>query len=478
MKRGAAGSTAAPLTDRLSRQLGLLDATMIVAGSVIGIGIFTSTGLVAAALPQPGLLILAWIAGGAISLAGALTNAEMGASLPHAGGDYVYLREAFHPLAGFFAGWLTFLVVFCGTVGTLAAGFAEYAAVFAPALSPDRAWLRFGPCSVGPGTVTALIATWACTAISVWGVREGARFQNGVTLVKIAAIVLLCVAGPLIGTGDWSRLSGAGADAVPELGAIGLAGGFGLALVPIIFTFLGWNAPVYIASELRNPARTLPRALFLGTLLVTAIYVAMNAVYLYAVPVGEMFVTGAGGEREGIIRIAETVASRLFGPTGGGLVSVLVLVSILGCLNATVLVGARIVYAMSLDRTVPEILASVHLTRGTPHVALLAQAGVASLLLISGTFEQILAYTTFAVITLMVLDGLALYRLRLRRDLPRPYRVWGYPWVPGIYVLASAALWLNTLFVFPVESLLGLLLAATAIPAWLVAQRSRSPAGG
>lgn len=472
---GPRPSGARPLDDRLSRELGPFDATMIVAGSVIGIGIFTTTGLVAAALPHPALLLLAWLVGGLISLAGALTNAEMGASLPHAGGDYVYLREAFHPLAGFFAGWLTFLVVFCGTVGTLAAGFAEYLAVFVPSLDPARTWLALGPVRFGPGTLAALIALWACTSISWLGVREGARFQDWMSVVKIAAIALLCALGPLLGKGDWSRLVAVAGPATPLAATpLALAGAFGTALVPILFAYLGWNAPVFVASELRDPGRTLPRALFRGTLIVIALYLVLNAVYLYALPIDAMFAYDDGA-RVGIVRIAERAAHGLFGGLGGGLISAVVLVSILGCLNATVLVGARVVYAMALDRTVPTALASVHATRRTPDLALFVQASVASVLLVTGSFTQILTYTTFAVITLMMLDGVALFRLR-RLGLERPYSAWGYPVVPALYVLASFGLWLNTLVAYPAESFLGLAIAATALPAWTWSRRRRSRA--
>jgi APA family basic amino acid/polyamine antiporter len=453
---------------------------MVVAGSVIGVGIFTTTGLVAAALPRPGLLLLAWLIGGLISLAGALANAEMGASLPRAGGDYVFLREGFHPIVGFVAGWLTFFVIFCGTVGTLAAGFAEYLAAFVPALSTELAWWEWGPLRVGPGQASALVAVWACTALCAYGVREGARFQNGVTALKIAAIAALCAAGPLVGAGDWSRLvdvpaaaasAAAGQEVGGGAGLFGLATAMGLAMVPILFTYLGWNAPVYIASELRDPARTLPRSLVLGTLICVAVYALLNAVYLYAVPIEQMFEVGRDGGRQGIVRIAELAATRLFGSVGGGVISALVLVSILGCLNATVLVGARIVYAMALDRTLPGWLAQVHVVRGTPAIALYVQALVATVLLLSGTFEQILVYTTFAVITLMILDGLALYRLRRLPGLERPYEVWGYPWTPAVYILAGCGLWLNTLVARPAESLLGLAIAATAIPAYYAGTR-------
>jgi APA family basic amino acid/polyamine antiporter len=188
-----------------------------------------------------------------------------------------------------------------------------------------------------------------------------------------------------------------------------------------------------------------------------------------------MYGVAADGSREGVVRIAESAATALFGEVGGRLTAGLVLVSIVGCLNATILVGARIVYAMALDRTLPLWLANVNPRRFTPDVALLAQALVASLLLVTGSFDEILTYTTFAVITLMVLDGLALFRLRRRADLDRPYEAWGYPWVPAVYVAASLGLWLNTLLERPVESGLGLLIAATALPAYAFARlRSRS----
>jgi APA family basic amino acid/polyamine antiporter len=460
--------------DRLRREFGLLDATLLVAGSVIGVGIFTTTGLVAAAVPHPGWLLFAWLFGGVLSGAGALANAELASALPHAGGDYVFLREAFHPAVGFFAGWMTFFVVYCGTAATLAAGLVEYLGVFLPAFGPDQAWLRAGPLALGPGTLVALAAIWGCSAVCIAGVREGARTQDLPTLAKILAILALCVLGPLFGSGDVRNLvtswEPAGASGGPSLG---LVPSLGVALVPIMFTYLGWNAPVYVGSEVRDPGRTFPRALVLGTALCTGVYLLLNAVYLYAVPVGAMFEIEPGGGRSGIVRIAELAATALLGTTGGRLVSGLVLVSIVGCLNATILVGARIVYAMAIDRSMPGILGAVHPTRGTPHVALLAQGVVTSALLLTGTFEALLT-TTIAIIFLMVLDGLALYALRWRRpDLPRPYRTWGYPIVPGLFVAASLWLLVNTLIELPVESLIGLAISATALPAYYYQRRTR-----
>jgi APA family basic amino acid/polyamine antiporter len=447
---------------------------MLVAGSVIGVGIFTTSGIVAAALPHPGWLLAVWLLGGLLSAAGALTNAELSAALPHAGGDYVFLREAFHPGAGFLAGWVTFFAIYCGTAATLAAGLAEYLVVFVPALSPEHDWIRLGAVRLGPGSIAALASVWACTAVCLAGVRQGARTQDLLTLLKIAVIVALCVLAPLVGGGDLGNL--AHGALTPDLGKspVGLISAVGLALVPVLFAYLGWNAPVYVGSEVRDPGRTLPRALLLGTALCAAIYLLVNLVYLYAVPVERMFEVEPGGARTGIVRVAELAATALLGPTGGRVVSGLVLLSILGCLNATVLVGARVVYAMALDGAMPAALASVHPSRSVPHVALLVEGAFTSVLLLTGTFQELLTTTTFAIMGLMVLDGLSLYALRWRRPaLPRPYRAWGYPVLPALFVGASLWLFANTLLTQPVASLVGLAIAATAFPAYRMRRRQR-----
>ncbi|MBI4514999.1 MAG: APC family permease [Deltaproteobacteria bacterium] len=428
--------------DRLVRQLSLTDATMLVVSSVIGVGIFLTPGTVAEALPHPGLCMAAWLVGGLLSLAGALANAELGAMYPHAGGDYVYLREAYHPAAGFLVGWLSFFVIYAGTVATLAAGFAEGLERFVV---------------LGPGG--KMSAAIAITAVTSWvnyaGVRAGARFNNVTGYVKIAALVGLALLGPLLGHGSLGHLAApAPATGVPLVS-------FGLALSPILFSYLGWNASVYVASEIREPGRNVPRSLFIGLALCTAIYLLINGVYLYALPVEQL---------RGEVRVGEAAARVLFGEAGGTIMAALVLASVVGCLNATILVGPRIAYAMALDGRFFAGVHRVHATNRTPHVAIAAQAVTAiALIVMLQRFPSVLDYTTFAIVLATMADTAALYTLRQRRPLRRrPYRAWGYPFVPALYLIANAAIAVSMLHGRPKECAIALAVAATGLPfyAW------------
>ncbi|HVP27981.1 MAG TPA: APC family permease [Myxococcota bacterium] len=440
--------------DALRPALSLGDATFLVVASVIGSGIFLTPGPIANTLPHPGWIFAAWLAGGLLSLAGALANAELGAMYPHAGGDYVYLREAFHPAAGFLVGWLTFFVIYAGTIATLAAGFAGSLASFVP----------LGEA----GTLAVAVGiTVASTALNWIGVRVGARFNNATTLLKVLAIVAFVALGPFVGPGSWTNLaSPAPGDGS---GAIGLSS-FGLALSPVLFSYLGWNATVYVASEMHVPERDVPRSLFLGLTVCAAIYLAVNAVYLYALPVTELrHVENAG----------QATAAVLFGSAGGRLVAAFVLASILGTLNATILVGPRIAYAMAIDGLFFRGVEQVHPRFGTPHVALLVQALVSvGLLLLLRSFPRVLDYTTFAIVLATMADTAALYALRRRQPARRrPYHAWGYPLVPALYLVANAAIAFAMLRGRPMECLTGLAIAASGLPfyLWWAARGGDSP---
>jgi APA family basic amino acid/polyamine antiporter len=431
--------------DRLARELGTLDTTMLVVASVIGSGIFLTPAAIAGLLPHPGLILAAWLVGGLLSLAGALANAELGAMFPRAGGDYVYLREGFHPAAGFLVGWLSFFVIYAGTVATLAAAFGE-------AVAP-----HFGlgaPAVLG----VAIAATVVTSGINYLGVRRGVVLNNWSSLVKLGGIAVLVVAAVGVGGGDAARLSPllAGATTAAPLGA------FGLALSPVLFTYLGWNAPVYVASEIRDPARTLPRSLFLGLALCAAAYLALNVVYLYALPLDALRSEPNAGA---------ATAAVLFGDEAGTLMSAFVIVSILGTLNATILVGPRIAYAMALDGLFVGGAHEVHADYRTPHRAIVVQAGVAvALLLLLRRFPSVLDYTTFAIVLATIADTAVLYRLRrLRPDWPRPYRAWGYPVVPALYLLANAAIAVAMIAGRPRECAIGIavLLAGWPFYVWL-----------
>lgn len=432
--------------DRLRRELGTLDATMLVVSSVIGVGIFLTPGTVAARVPEARTFLLAWFAGGALSLAGALANAELGAMMPRAGGDYVYLREAFHPVAGFLVGWLSFFAIYAGTVATLAVGFAD-------GLEPFVALPEAGRTAVAVGAIVA--TSW----VNHRGLRAGALFNNATALLKLATLAGLVLAGLALGTGA-QTISPTPPASPGTAGPIGLA----LALPPILFSYLGWNASVYVASELRDPARTLPRSLLLGLAICTALYLAVNALY-----VGALGMDRLAGEP----RVGEAAARALFGEAGGRVAAALVLLSVLGCLNATILVGPRIAYAMALDGLFFAGTDRVHEANRTPHVAIAVQAAVATALVaLLRRFPSVLDYTTFAIVLATIADVAALGALRHKRpEWPRPFRAPGWPWLPGLYLAANAAIAGAMLVGHPLECAAALAAAATGLPAYRVFAR-------
>jgi APA family basic amino acid/polyamine antiporter len=437
--------------DRLARTLGLQDAVFLVVASVVGSGIFLTPGPIADRLPHPGLIFAVWVVGGLLSLAGALANAELGAMFPRAGGDYVYLREALHPVAGFLAGWLTFFAIYAGTVATLAAGFGDGLASF---LSLPA----------GSGLPIALACIAACSALNWVGVRWGARANNLTGWAKLMALLAFGLLAPFTGVGDtanWQPLWRGAAEAAS-------ASAFALALSPVLFSYLGWNASVFVASELRDPEHVLPRSLFVGLAICAALYLLLNAVYLFALPVEELRHTANAGE---------AAARALFGGAGGRLVAAFVLVSILGTLNATVLVGPRIAYAMSLDGLLPG-MDRVHADYRTPVAAIALQGLVAAgILLVLRTFPSALDFTTFAILLATIADTAALYALRLRRPgQPRPYRAWGYPVVPGLYLVANAAIAAGLAAGRPREALVGIAVLLAALPCYALLGR-RAAAG-
>ncbi len=442
--------------DRLVRELSLVDAVMLVVASVIGAGIFFTPGQVAELLPAPGWIMLAWLVGAALSLAGALANAELGAMFPRAGGDYVYLREAFHPIAGFLVGWLTFFAIYAGTIAALASVLAE-------GVGARLGWTEPGVLALAVGV------TIGVSAVNFVGVRWGARANNLTSIFKILALLAFVLLGPWSGGGDAARLWVASSTAPGEISAIH----FGRALSPILFSYLGWNAAVYVASEIREPGRNVPRSLFMGLAVCAGIYLLVNAVYLYALPMETLRGVPDAGEAAGLA---------LFGSVGGTLVGIFVLISVLGTLNATVLVGPRIAYAMALDGLFFRSASRVHSAFHTPSAAILIQGAVAvGLLLLLRTFPSALDFTVFAILLATMADVLALYRLRIRQPArPRPYRAWGYPWMPALYLLANAGIALAMLIGSPFECLVSLALLAAGLPfyAIFVAKSGAEPAVG
>lgn len=446
---------AKPPQPELVRGLGLWDGVLITISSIVGTGIFLTTSDIARVLPHPGMILLVWVVGGLLTLAGALSYAELGAMFPRAGGMYHFLKEAYGPLWGFFYGWAAFWVIMTGGIAAIAVGTGEYLGAFLPFFSTRHvlASASFGSYqwTLSGGQLAAAIIIVVLTAINVLGLRQGALVQNALTVAKVGGIGAFLVFGFLIP-----------AKAVPHFGAAlppgNLLAAFGVGMIAALWTFDGWYGLTFSAGEMRNPSRNLPLGLVGGTAAVTALYLLLNWVYLRALPAAEM------GEHP---RIAEAAAQVLFGARGAQLLTAAVLVSSLGCVAATILYAARIYLPMAQDGLFFPSLAKVDPRYRTPARCLIAQGAWSVLLTISGKYDQLYTYVIFVATLMHVATGLAVFVLRRRRpDLERPYRVWGYPVVPALFVLASAILVANTLRERPVESLWGLGILALGLPAY------------
>jgi APA family basic amino acid/polyamine antiporter len=458
MTSGGDGKTGGELV----RQLGTFDSIMMMVGIVIGSGIFLTTGIMAQSIPSAVLLLLAWLVGGLLTLAGALTFAELGAAMPQAGGQYVYLREAYGHLTGFLFGWILFLVSMGGSIAALGVGFAEYAGYFFPAMSTQRfifsAELNlFGADRTYALSVGQLVAVGVIIFLSAFnyvGVAFGKLIQNVFTVVKIGAILAFVILGLTFGT-----MTPIDFTVNPTgLNTGQLLVGFGVAIIAVSWAFDGWHNITYIAGEIENPRRNLPVALVTGTLMITALYMLVNIVYLLALPVGEM---------AGVVRIAETAATALHGDIGAGLISAAVIISIFGALNGAIFAGPRVYYAMARDGVFFRKVGEVHPRFGTPAFAILAQAVWAGLLALTGSYEQLFTYVVFVSFIFWIAAAAAVFVLRRRQpDLPRPYKTWGYPVVPLVFVVAMGAILVNTLFARPVESLAGLGITLVGIPVY------------
>ncbi len=441
------------------RQLGLFDSTMILMGIVIGSGIFIMTGIIAKSLPSGGMLLLVWIVGGGISLTGALVYAELGAAMPEAGGQYVYLREAYGPFVAFLSGWVIFLVYMCGGIALLGVAFSEYFGSFFPLFSNTTYLISTDLFSVTNGQVVAVVLIILFSLANYIGVVFGKMVQNTLTVIKIGAILLLIIFGLLVDKGVPIDLS---FDA-SGISFSQLVVGFGVAMVAVFWAFDGWNNVNFVAGEIKNPARNLPLALILGTVLVGLIYVMVNVVYLKALPISEM---------AGVVTIADSASSVLFGTIATMFLTVAILISIVGALNGSVLVGARVYYAMAKDGLFFKKMATVHPRFKTPSVAIVTQAVWSSVLALSGTIEQLFIYIIFSAVIFWIITVAGVFILRKKQpDLPRPYKTWGYPVTPIIFIIACMGILINTLFESPLESLVGLGITAIGIPVYFYWRR-------
>jgi APA family basic amino acid/polyamine antiporter len=439
----ATPATAEP--PQLLRALGWWETTSIAMGIMIGTAIFIVPAEVTRAVGSPTAALAVWTAGGLLSLFGALSFAEMAAMMPQAGGQYVYLREAYGSLISFLCGWSFFLAAQGGGISVLAVGFAEYLGEFFP-LAP---WQH---------KAAAAASIILFTIINYRGVKEGGRVQSLLTGLKVGAIVALIIMGFALVRGIE-----AGPASLPTRSGGGFVAAFGVALVGVLWAFEGWNTCTFAAGEVKNPQRDLPLALILGTIAVIGLYIALNLVYYRVLTLPDVAQS---------TRVGADAAVRIFGRAGAQFVSLLIIVSTLGSLNGSILAAPRVYYAMAKDGLFFRWCAAIHPKYHTPHWALVVQCIWAVLLVVMGTYEQLFTYVVFAAWIFYALTGYAVIILRRKLpDLPRPYRVFGFPWVPIVFVLASAWFIVNTLIEKPAESGLGAIIVGLGVPVYLFWKR-------
>jgi basic amino acid/polyamine antiporter, APA family len=450
----------APPHRTLHRGLGAVDAAALVISNVVGIGIFTTPGIVIGMVPHPLASLGLWLAGGALAYAGASAYSELAASRPRAGGEYVYLREAFGPLLAFLTGWTSFVAGFSGAVAAGAVGFATYLGRYVPMAADARPLLGVpllvADVAVSPRSLCAIALIAALSGVHALGLGPGRVVQNGLTAAKVATLLALVGLGFVLGSGSTAHFAASGAPARPTAWL--------LALVPIMFTYSGWNAAAYVAEEVRDPARNLPRALGLGTAAVIALYLLLNALYLYALPAAAL---------AGTVSAGDAAAVALFGSRGAAVLVPLILVALAGSISAMTLAGPRVYFAMARDGLFLPVAVRIHPRHRTPAAAIVAQGAWSAALVLTGTFEQLLIYTGFAVVLFSAIAVAALFVLRRTREgEERRFRAWGYPLVPGLFVAASIAMVVSAIVERPGPSLCGLGVMAAGVPLYWWLRRS------
>jgi amino acid transporter len=447
----------------LVRGLGLWSAIAIVIGDTIGTGIFLVSSDMARAVGSATLVLAAWILGGLIVFLGAVCYAELGAAFPKAGGPYVYLSRGLGPLWGFLFGWMSSLLERPVGMATLAAGFVRFLGFFFPMLATPLFTSHLGRYEFAFTTAQPLAAlvVVVVTAINYFSVRMSGKIQVLLTSLKMATILLIVVGGVLFGTQNGSKA----AAAVGQLG-FGTIGALLTALVPAMWAYNGFNDLGDLGEEILRPQRNIPRAIFLGLLTVSGLYLLANVVYFHTLPFAQLALSQ---------HVASDVVQSLAGSRGAAWLTVAMAISALGALHVVVLTGARIPYAMARDGVFFHFAERIHPCFRTPSGALIFLGSIAALLTLSGTYEELYSLFVFAVWIFFALTAIALLRLRKKEpNLFRPYRAWGYPWTPLIFLIAAVALTVNLWMVRPVRSSLGLAVILGGIPFFHYWRKSRS----
>lgn len=427
----------------LIRGIGLKSATALVVANIIGAGIFTSTGFQAGSLGHPGYIFLLWIIGGLLAFCGALCYAELGAAMPRAGGEYVYLRETYGLSFGFMSAFVSLFAGFSAPIASALKSLVRYLIHFFPDLSSEP--VLWGFFNVNDWIAVGL--AWMLVAIHLRGVRGGIRFNDWITVLKLAGIVLIVLAAAAVGKGQLSNLSYV-SSSYEALSLTDKWGAFANSLIFVMFCYSGWNASAYVAGEIKNPQRNLPRSLMMGTVIVVAVYLALNLVYFYGADVDAL----ANKVEVGLI-----ASNALFGSVGTTLVVVVLAVSLLASASAMTIAGPRVNYALGRDFHLFRIFAKVNNSTGAPTASLLLQGVITSLMILSGRVDQIQQYAGFTLTLFSSISIACVIVLRKRRpQMERPFRTWGYPLTPLFFLAISLWTLIWNFHGRPVESTLSL----------------------
>jgi APA family basic amino acid/polyamine antiporter len=468
------------------QELGLLDSTMIVIGSMIGSGIFIVSADISRTLGAPGWLIITWFVTGIITLIAALSYGELASMMPHAGGQYVYLREAWNPLTGFLYGWTFYLVIQTGLIAAVAVAFAKYTGVLLPWLSEKNILLQIGGFKISAAQLLAIVSIIVLTYINIKGVRLGKLVQNGFTTAKTSALFLLILFGLILGAGSiamkanfsdlwtatWTHVSDNKVTGIESIYGFGLIAAIGVAMVGSLFSSDAWNCITFTAGEVKNPKRNIPLSLVLGTGIVTILYIAANFSYLFILPL-KGSPDGVTALERGIQfatsdRVATASISVFLGESAAIVMAVLIMISTFGCNNGLILAGARVIYTMAQDKLFFKKTGELN-KHHVPANALIAQAVWACLLCLSGTYSDLLDYVVFAVLIFYILTIAGIFRLRVTKpDADRPYKAFGYPVLPFLYIVLAAIICIILLIYKPEYTWPGLIIVVLGIPVYFI----------
>ncbi len=448
----------------LVRGLTLTAAVMIVAGSMIGSGIFRKPATMAGQLSSPEFLLIVWIVAGIMTFIAALVNSEISGMITATGGQYAYFRKMYGDGFAFIYGWSIFSVIQTGSQAAIAYVFGEYLGYFIKYPQLPSGWLDFSVFMPFVGNINpfvdfgpkaaAILCIIFLTAVNYIGVIFGGLVQTIITFVKIGSMIIL--AGLLLASGNGSFSNLSSGFTIPQNTVNGFITALGLALAGAFWAYDGWNNVTFVAGEIKEPQRNVPKALLYGTLIVMGLYLLMNFVYLYILPVDVMAKSPL---------VAATAAQQIFGPAGASVISIAVIISTFGALNGSILASARVQFAMAKDNLFFTVLGKVHPKFGTPYTSLLLQGFWSAVLVLSGSFDTITDYVIFATWLFYMLGAVGVFILRKKMpDTPRPYKVWGYPIVPAIFIIFSLLFLVNSLISDSEDAAMGLILILIGLP--------------